>query len=57
MFSFFKADPKKKLIKKYNLKLEQAMQAQRQGDIKSYALLTAESERIWQQLEALDTKK
>lgn len=57
MFSFFKTDAKAKLIKKYNHKLEQAMQAQRKGDIKSYALLTAESEEIWRQLEALDAKK
>lgn len=54
MFSFLKSDPTKKLRKTYDQKLEQAMQAQRKGDIKTYSLLTAESEMIWQQIEALE---
>ncbi|MCT8986048.1 DUF6435 family protein [Shewanella phaeophyticola] len=54
MFSFLKSDPIKKLRKAYDDKLEQAMQAQRKGDIKSYSLLTAESESIWQEIEALE---
>ncbi|MDD8059104.1 MULTISPECIES: DUF6435 family protein [Shewanella] len=54
MFSFLKSDPIKKLRKTYDQKLEQAMQAQRKGDIKTYSLLTAESENIWQQIEALE---
>ncbi|WP_372762861.1 DUF6435 family protein [Pseudoalteromonas sp.] len=57
MFSLFKADPKKQLLKDYNLKLEQGMQAQRRGDIKSYAMLTAEAEKIWQQIDNLEAKK
>ncbi|GGP56324.1 DUF6435 family protein [Shewanella saliphila] len=54
MFSFLKSDPIKKLRKTYDQKLEQAMQAQRKGDIKTYSLLTAESENLWQQIEALE---
>ncbi|GGP82919.1 DUF6435 family protein [Shewanella ulleungensis] len=54
MFSFLKPDPVKKLRKTYDQKLEQAMQAQRKGDIKTYSLLTAESESIWQEIEALE---
>ncbi|MGB2741951.1 MAG: DUF6435 family protein [Cognaticolwellia sp.] len=46
MFSFFKKDPIKKLNKLYEAKLEQAMHAQRNGDIKSYAMITAEAEKI-----------
>lgn len=46
MFSIFKKDPIKKLDKRYESKLEEAMQAQRKGDIKSYALITAEAEKI-----------
>ena len=42
MFSFLKPDPIKKLRKEYDAKLEQGMQAQRKGDIKSYAILTDE---------------
>ncbi len=53
MFSFLKPDPLKALRKSYDQKLEQAMQAQRKGDIKTYSLLTAESEVIWQQIEAI----
>ena len=46
MFSFLKKDPIKKLNKRYEAKLEQAMHAQRNGDIKSYAMITAEAEKI-----------
>lgn len=53
MFSIFKKDPSKKLNKRYEAKLEQAMLAQRDGDIKGYAMLTAEAEEIATQLNAL----
>lgn len=46
MFSIFKKDPIKKLNKAYEIKLEQAMLAQRNGDIKSYAMITEEAENI-----------
>ncbi len=46
MFSIFKKDPIKKLDKLYESKLEEAMYAQRKGDIKSYAMITAEAEKI-----------
>ena len=46
MFSIFKTDPLKKLNKAYEAKLEQAMFAQRNGDIKSYAMITEEAELI-----------
>jgi hypothetical protein len=57
MFSFFKSNPSKKLRKQYDLKLEQAMLAQRKGDIKSYSLLTAEAEKMWEQIQALESGK
>jgi hypothetical protein len=50
MFSIFKKDPQKKLRKQYDEKLEEAMHAQRRGDIKGYALLTAEAESIWAEI-------
>ena len=53
MFSFFKTDPSKKLRKQYSQKLEQAMHAQRNGDMKRYAELTQESEVIWAEIERL----
>ncbi|PKM20788.1 MAG: hypothetical protein CVV11_04690 [Gammaproteobacteria bacterium HGW-Gammaproteobacteria-15] len=54
MFGWLKSDPVKKLRKAYDLKLEQAMHAQRNGDMRLYADLTAESEDIWQQIEQLE---
>jgi hypothetical protein len=54
MFSIFKKDPIKKLNKLYEAKLEQAMCAQRNGDIKSYSMITVEAENIKIQIEALE---
>ncbi|MEE2023810.1 DUF6435 family protein [Alkalimonas mucilaginosa] len=53
MFGLFKRDPIKKLRKIYDQKLEQAMLAQRKGDMRLFADLTAESEALWQQIEQL----
>jgi hypothetical protein len=54
MFSFFKKDPLKELNKQYLQKLEQAMHAQRNGDIRSYSMLTSEAEDILRKIEGLD---
>lgn len=54
MFSIFKKDPIKKLNKAYEAKLEQAMYAQRNGDIKSYSMITAEAEDIVKQIQELE---
>ena len=56
MFGFLKSNPGKKLRKQYDMKLEQAMLAQRKGDIKSYSMLTAEAESLWQQIEAIEAE-
>jgi len=50
MFSIFKKDPIKKLDKAYEAKIEQAMLAQRNGDIKSYDMITNEAESIKKQV-------
>lgn len=55
MFSLFKKNPIKKLNKAYGIKLEQAMLAQRNGDIKSYSMLTAEAEKIREEIEKLES--
>jgi len=57
MFSIFKSDPAKKLNKLYLAKLEQAMLAQRNGDIMGYSELTAEAEGIQRQIQALKSQK
>ncbi|MEZ9595384.1 DUF6435 family protein [Shewanella sp. 10N.261.52.F9] len=54
MFSIFKRDPAKKLKKLYFSKLEQAMFAQRNGDIKTYSELTAEADEIDKQISNLN---
>lgn len=53
MFAFFKKDPLKALNKQYLQKLEEAMHAQRNGDIRSYSMLTSEAEDILKKIEAL----
>ncbi|HEA19019.1 MAG: DUF6435 family protein [Pseudoalteromonas prydzensis] len=56
MFSFFKKDPLKQLNKQYSAKLEQAMQSQRNGDIKSYSQLTFEAEQILDKIKVIESK-
>ena len=56
MFSFLKSDPIKKLQKQYDAKLEQAMKAQRNGDIRSYSEITAEAEKIYHDIQRLKAK-
>ncbi len=53
MFSFLKSNPIKKLDKEYGVLLEQAMQAQRRGDIEGYAKLTEQAEVIKAKLDSL----
>ena len=57
MFSLFKADPVKKLEKQYQVKMEEAMQMQRFGNIRRYSELTEEADTIRQSLEALKAKQ
>jgi len=57
MFSFFKKDPLKALNKQYFQKLEQAMQAQRNGDIRSYSMISSEAEELRMKIEALEKEK
>ena len=54
MFSFLKPDPLKKMRKLYAEKLEQAMHAQRNGDIRSYSSITAEAEDIYKKIRDLE---
>jgi hypothetical protein len=49
----FNNDPIKRLNKKYNLLLVAARDAQRSGDIKSYARLSAQAEAIGKQIDEL----
>jgi hypothetical protein len=54
MFSIFKKDPTKKLNKALSIKLEQAMQAQRKGDIRTYSQLSFEAQEIDKKIVAIE---
>lgn len=54
MFGFLKADPRKKLQNKYEKLLEEGMHAQRNGDIKTYSMLTAEAEKVRSEIQTLE---
>ena len=53
MFGLFKTDPKKKLDQEYKALLEQAMHAQRSGDIRKYSDLTERAEAKKRELDLL----
>lgn len=53
MFNIFKKDPIKKLQQQYHDKLEEAMNAQRNGDIRSYSLLSTEADTLLKNIERL----
>ena len=57
MFSFLKPDPIKKLRKHYHARLEQAMHAQRNGDIETYSTLATEADEIQKQIQALESSQ
>lgn len=57
MFSFFNNNPTKKLKKRHSMLLEQAMHAQRNGDIRTYSQLTAEAEEVFKQIKDIDTSR
>ena len=54
MFGLFKKDPQKVLQQQYRSKLEEAMLAQRNGDIKSFSHLSEEAESLLQQIDQLE---
>jgi hypothetical protein len=53
MFEFLKSKPEKKLQEKYEKLLHDGMQFQRNGDIKSYSMVTAEAEKVREEIEKL----
>jgi len=54
MFGFLRSSPSKALEKKYQDTLQQAMQAQRNGDIRLYSELTEKAEAMRKELEVLE---
>ncbi|SET17328.1 MULTISPECIES: DUF6435 family protein [Marinobacter] len=57
MLGFLKGDPKKKLQKTYNDKLEKALHAQRNGDLRTHSNLMEEAEALYAQIQALEKKQ
>lgn len=51
MFGLFKKDPLKELQKEYKQKSQEAMQVQRSGDLRAYAVLVEELEGIEKKIE------
>lgn len=51
MLKWFSKDPSKKLVKAYEAKLTQAMHAQRNGDIRTYSMLSKEADDIYQEIQ------
>ena len=51
VIKWFRRDGAKKLRKRYLRKLEEALQAQRIGNIREYAALTAQAEALRQDLD------
>lgn len=56
MFGLFKRDPLKTLKERYAKTLEQARDAQRNGNLALYGALTEESERIDAEIVRLEAK-
>lgn len=57
MFGLFKADPKKKLQKAYEEKLEKALHAQRNGDLRTHGELMEEADKIYREIQKLSDGK
>lgn len=56
MFGIFKKDPLKQLRKEYDQLLEQAMQAQRNGDIEGYSNLATRADEVYKLIQAQESK-
>lgn len=57
MLSFLKRDNTKSLQKAYEKKLTEAQQAQRNGDIRSYSMLSEEADKLYSQLQTAQAAK
>lgn len=53
MLGFLKGDPKKKLQKEYEAKLQKALHAQRNGDLRTHGTLMEEAETIYAELQKI----
>ena len=54
MLSWFKSDPLKALKKDYARLTEEAMQAQRRGDIEGYSELMSQANQVYEKIQKLE---
>jgi hypothetical protein len=57
MFGFLKRDPLKQLNKEYGQILEQAMHAQRNGDIEGYSRLSEKADALYKEIQQLESQR
>lgn len=57
MFGFLKGDPIKKLQKEYEKISEQAMHAQRNGNIELFAKLSQQADEIGKEIDQIEAEK
>ena len=57
MFGLLNRSPVKKLQKQHAALLTRAFEAQRNGDIRKYSLLTAEAEELREKIEAVEYRE
>ncbi|HAZ99281.1 DUF6435 family protein [Halomonas sp. CnH100-B] len=57
MFGLFNRDPQKKLQQAYERKLQAAMEASRNGDMRANATLTEEAEELLAEINRLKAQK
>lgn len=57
MFGIFKRDPKKKLQQDYERKLQAAMEASRNGDMRANATLTEEAEALLADIKRIEASQ
>ncbi|MFB9869318.1 DUF6435 family protein [Vreelandella sulfidaeris] len=57
MFGLFKSNPKKKLQQDYERKLQAAMEASRNGDMRANATLTEEAEALLAEIKRIEANQ
>ncbi len=57
MFSLFQRSPIKQLQKQHEMLLTKAFQAQRNGDIRQYSMLTSEAESLRKEIQAMEARQ
>ncbi|AWL11581.1 hypothetical protein HMF8227_01095 [Saliniradius amylolyticus] len=57
MFGLFSANPSKKYRKQLSKLQEQALTAQRNGDIRQYSMLSKDADDLWQKIQQMEAQQ